>query len=68
MSQAASEKELIGTGLKRRTEEALANEFLRKAVAFTTDKLKTGKLAASDAFGNWEDWRTRARAIREHTI
>ncbi|TBL75125.1 LutB/LldF family L-lactate oxidation iron-sulfur protein [Paenibacillus thalictri] len=68
MRQAASEKELIGTGLKRRTEEALANEFLRKAVAFTTDKLKTGKLAASDAFGNWEDWRTRARAIREHTI
>lgn len=62
------ELDLIGTGLKKRTEKALADEFLRKAVAFTTDKLRTGKLAATDDFGNWEDWRERAKAIRAHTI
>ncbi|MDQ1910084.1 LutB/LldF family L-lactate oxidation iron-sulfur protein [Paenibacillus sp. GD4] len=66
--QAKSEKELIGTGLKQRTEEALANDFLRKAVAYTTDKLKGGRLKAADDFGNWEEWRDRARLIRKHVI
>lgn len=66
--KAVTDKEWIGTGLKRRTEEALGNEFLRKAVAFTTDKLKTGKLQAMDDFGNWEQWRDRGRAIRKHVI
>lgn len=59
---------MIGSGLHRRTEIALKDEFLRKAVAFTTDKLRTGRLNAMDEFGNWEDWRERGRAIREHTI
>ncbi|MDF2719170.1 MAG: amino acid dehydrogenase, partial [Paenibacillus sp.] len=58
----------IGTGLKQRTEIALGDEFLRKAVAFTTDKLKTGKLKATDDFGNWEMWRERGRVIREHVV
>lgn len=68
MSATDKELELIGTGLKKRTEIALNNEFLRKAVAFTTDKLKTGRLAAMDAMGNWELWRERGQAIRQHTI
>ncbi|GMX64068.1 lactate utilization iron-sulfur protein LutB [Paenibacillus elgii] len=68
MSGMASEKELIGTGLKKRTEEALANDFLRKAVAFTTDKLKTAKLQVTDDFGHWEDWRERGRQIRKHVV
>jgi L-lactate dehydrogenase complex protein LldF len=59
---------LIGSGLKKRTELALQNEFLRKAVAFTTDKLRNGRLSAMDAIGEWETWRERGRAIREHTI
>lgn len=58
----------IGSGLKKRTEIALGDEFLRKAVAFTTDKLKNGKLKAMDDFGNWEMWRERGRAIREHVV
>ncbi|WP_019535009.1 LutB/LldF family L-lactate oxidation iron-sulfur protein [Paenibacillus ginsengihumi] len=66
--QAIDEKQLIGTGLKKRTEEALANDFLRKAVAFTTDKLRTGKRQAMDDFGHWEEWRERARAIRKHVV
>ncbi|PYI55134.1 LutB/LldF family L-lactate oxidation iron-sulfur protein [Paenibacillus flagellatus] len=58
----------IGSGLKKRTELALEDDFLRKAVAFTTDKLKTGRLKAMDDFGDWETWRERGRAIREHVV
>jgi L-lactate dehydrogenase complex protein LldF len=66
--QADAELELIGTGLKKRTEKALADDFLRKAVMFTTEKLKTGRLGAIADIGNWETWRERARDIRSHTI
>lgn len=66
--QVANEKELIGSGLKLRTEEALADDFLRKAVAFTTDKLKAGKKMAADDFGQWEEWRERGRQIRKHVV
>jgi L-lactate dehydrogenase complex protein LldF len=59
---------LIGSGLKRRTELALADDFLRKAVAYTTDKLKSGKLKAMEDFGDWEAWREQGRAIRTHTV
>ncbi|SEB78720.1 LutB/LldF family L-lactate oxidation iron-sulfur protein [Paenibacillus sp. GP183] len=62
------ELELIGSGLKKRTELALGDEFLRKAVAFTTDKLKNGRLNAMADIGNWELWRDRASNIRTHTI
>lgn len=65
---ARDKRERIGTGLKLRTEEALANDFLRKAVAFTTDKLRNGRLNAMAEIGHWEAWRERGRAIREHTI
>lgn len=66
--KAPSELELIGSGLKKRTELALDDPFLRKAVAFTTDKLKSGKQGATDELGNWEDWRERGRTIREHVV
>ncbi|MCM3340194.1 LutB/LldF family L-lactate oxidation iron-sulfur protein [Paenibacillus sp. MER TA 81-3] len=58
----------IGSGLKQRTQEVLQNDFLRQAVAFTTDKLRTGRLSAAEQFGDWEEWRERGRVIREHTI
>jgi L-lactate dehydrogenase complex protein LldF len=58
----------IGSGLKKRTELALADDFLRKAVAYTTDKLKSGKLKAMEEFGDWEAWRDRGKAIRTHTV
>jgi L-lactate dehydrogenase complex protein LldF len=56
------------TTLKDRAKHALEDDFLRKAVAYTTDKLKTGRLNAIDDFGDWETWRERAKAIRSHTI
>lgn len=47
---------------------ALNNQFLRNAVKFTTEKLKNGKLQATEQHGNWEEWRERGRQIRLHTI
>lgn len=57
-----------GATVKERAEVALNNEFLRKAVKFTTERLKNGKLAATEEHGNWEEWRERGRQIRLHTI
>ncbi len=68
MSRALEKEALIGSGLKARTEKALGDEFLRKAVAFTTDKLRTGRLGAAADLGDWEIWRERGRAIRQHTV
>ncbi|WP_239614513.1 LutB/LldF family L-lactate oxidation iron-sulfur protein [Cohnella mopanensis] len=57
-----------GATVKARAELALNNEFLRKAVKFTTERLKNGKLKAMEDHGNWEEWRERGRQIRLHTI
>ncbi|RED77553.1 LutB/LldF family L-lactate oxidation iron-sulfur protein [Cohnella phaseoli] len=57
-----------GATVKERAELALNNDFLRKAVKFTTERLKNGKLKATEEHGNWEDWRERGRQIRLHTI
>lgn len=54
--------------IKERARVALNDEFLRRAVKFTTEKLRVQKQIASDELGNWEEWRERARAIRLHTI
>ncbi|SME90810.1 LutB/LldF family L-lactate oxidation iron-sulfur protein [Paenibacillus barengoltzii] len=54
--------------VKERAELALNNEFLRKAVRFTTERLRDGKRKASEDHGNWEEWRERGRQIRLHTI
>jgi L-lactate dehydrogenase complex protein LldF len=57
-----------GATVKSRAEIALNNDFLRKAVPFTTERLKDGKLKATETLGNWEEWRERGRQIRLHTI
>ncbi|MFC5467555.1 LutB/LldF family L-lactate oxidation iron-sulfur protein [Cohnella suwonensis] len=57
-----------GATVKERAEIALNNDFLRKAVKFTTERLKNGKLKATEEHGNWEEWRERGRQIRLHTI
>jgi len=56
------------TTVKERSELALNDEFLRKAVKFTTERLRNGKKKASEEHGNWEEWRERGRQIRLHTI
>lgn len=54
--------------VKARADLALNDEFLRKAVRFTTERLRNGKKKATDEHGNWEEWRERGRQIRLHTI
>ncbi|MFF2484129.1 LutB/LldF family L-lactate oxidation iron-sulfur protein [Paenibacillus sp. NPDC058071] len=54
--------------VKERANLALNDEFLIKAVKFTTERLRNGKKAASAEHGNWEEWRERGRQIRLHTI
>lgn len=54
--------------VKERADLALNDEFLRKAVKFTTERLRSGRLEAAEQQGNWEDWRERGRQIRLHTI
>ncbi|TLS48551.1 iron-sulfur cluster-binding protein [Paenibacillus antri] len=57
-----------GSTVKERADVALNDEFLRKAVKFTTERLRNGKKAASEEHGNWDEWRERGRQIRLHTI
>lgn len=41
---------------------------MRKAVRFTTERLRDGKQKAANDHGHWEEWRERGRQIRLHTI
>ncbi|REK52163.1 MAG: iron-sulfur cluster-binding protein [Thermobacillus sp.] len=54
--------------VKERAEAALEDDFLRQAVRFTTERLRSGRLQAAGEHGNWEAWRERGRQIRLHTI
>lgn len=54
--------------VKARADLALNDEFLRKAVRFTTERLRNGKKKATEEHGNWDDWRERGKQIRLHTI
>lgn len=56
------------TSVKARAELALNDEFLVKAVKFTTERLRNGKKNASAEHGNWDEWREQGRQIRLHTI
>ncbi|MEW9671018.1 LutB/LldF family L-lactate oxidation iron-sulfur protein [Ammoniphilus sp. 3BR4] len=51
-----------------RAKVALNDQFLRNAVRFTTEKLRTGRKTAAEEQGNWQEWRERGRQIRLHTI
>lgn len=51
-----------------RVEKALQDPFLRGSLRNAQEKFRTGKSNAADELGNIEDWRTRAEAIRSHTI
>lgn len=46
----------------------MEDDFLRQAVRRTQDKLRGGKERAASDMGDWEAWRKRAEAIRQHTI
>jgi L-lactate dehydrogenase complex protein LldF len=54
--------------LTERAELALENAFLRRAVRFTTDRLRDAKARSTAELGDWERWREAGRAIRAHVI
>ena len=56
------------TDVLTRARQALQDDFLRSAVRFTADRLRSKKHATTAEFGHWEQWRERGREIREHTI
>jgi L-lactate dehydrogenase complex protein LldF len=56
------------SNLAERARAALANDFLRRAVRFTADRLRNAKKAETESLGDWEARRERGRAIRAHTI
>lgn len=51
-----------------RVDKALQDPFLRGSLRNAQEKFRTGKSIATEELGNIEDWRTRAQAIRSHTI
>jgi L-lactate dehydrogenase complex protein LldF len=57
-----------GSSMKERSQQALQDEFLRAAVRFTTERLRSKKREGTEHLGRWEEWRERARQIRAHTI
>ncbi|BCJ87626.1 LutB/LldF family L-lactate oxidation iron-sulfur protein [Effusibacillus dendaii] len=54
--------------LKERMKHAIADETLIEAVKKTTDRLEGGKLASSEALGNWQEWREQGSRIRSHVV
>ena len=59
---------LLTNTLKERADKALHDDYLRSAVAFTTDRLRGRKAESTADLGDWEEWRERGREIRTHTI
>ncbi|HEY3328606.1 MAG TPA: LutB/LldF family L-lactate oxidation iron-sulfur protein [Capsulimonadaceae bacterium] len=51
-----------------RVDVALADVALGGAVKFTTDRLRGRKAEASEALGDWQEWREAGRSIRAHTV
>lgn len=56
------------SSVKELAQSALTDEYLRQAVRYTTEKLRSGKQKAAEEHGNWDEWRERGRQIRLHTI
>nr|WP_106765871.1 LutB/LldF family L-lactate oxidation iron-sulfur protein [Paenibacillus faecalis] len=63
-----SMSEVNKMSVKQRSRLALNNDFLRSAVKFTTERLRSGKQQAAADHGHWDTWRERGRQIRLHTI
>ncbi|MEI2394237.1 LutB/LldF family L-lactate oxidation iron-sulfur protein [Paenibacillus phytohabitans] len=51
-----------------RTLDGLGDSFMRNAVGSAQDSLKTRRLSAATALGDWEQWRNAGQLIRQHTL
>ncbi|MGC7871135.1 LutB/LldF family L-lactate oxidation iron-sulfur protein [Desulfosporosinus sp. SYSU MS00001] len=54
--------------VEKRVDNALTNDFLRKATRRATDRLRHNKYSAADELGDWEKWRLAGDTIRSHVI
>lgn len=52
----------------KRVDEGLKNAFMRTAVSGAQERLRGRRLDAADELENWEDWRSHAEEIRQHTL
>jgi L-lactate dehydrogenase complex protein LldF len=59
---------IANESLKDRVHASLGDEFLRKAVRFTVERLRKGKALSASKLGRWEEWRERGEAVRRHAI
>src|SRR5690606_4860332 len=53
---------------QERVGKALEDDFLRRSVRETQDRVRGGRVAAAADWGDWEALRTRGEAIRRHTV
>jgi len=51
-----------------RSEAKLKDDFLRSAVKFTADRLRSRKVESSEVLGDWEEWRQRGHDIRANVV
>lgn len=51
-----------------RVDKGLKNDFMRNAMVSAQERLKARKLDAQEELGNWEQWRSLAEEIRQHTL
>ena len=51
-----------------RVDKGLKNDFMRQAMVSAQERLKNRKLDAQEELGNWEEWRSLAEEIRQHTL
>lgn len=51
-----------------RSSEGIGDMFMRSAVSSAQDSLKTRRLTAATALGDWEQWRILGQQIRQHTL
>lgn len=52
----------------KRTDEALGDPNIKRAVPAAQERLRTVRLAAVDELDDWEEWRSLGENIRSHTL
>jgi L-lactate dehydrogenase complex protein LldF len=63
-----TEPHVLVDDLRTRANRALDDEFLRGAVSFTVDRLRSAKARSAANVSDWEVRRERARELRAHTL
>lgn len=54
--------------LKDRLDKGISDTFMRGAVSGAQNSMGIRRKAATEALGNWEDWRSHGEEIRQHVL